>query len=137
MTGPAWRGSCEFTEAPRAAEPDEGVSSAGRGCYHPSNIALRGNDDVSHIDGMASVSFELPNELLKQLKSSVADLAVEAKEALAVKLFREKKLNHRQLSEVLGLDRFETDAVLKRHEVVERSLTFQNLEIEQIGRAHV
>ena len=80
---------------------------------------------------MASVSFELPNELVRQLQSTGADLAAEAKEALAVKLFRESKLNHRQLSEVLGLDRFATDAVLKRHEVVERSLSFQDLEIER------
>ena len=80
---------------------------------------------------MAAVSFELPNELMKQLQSSGADVAAEAKEALAVKLFREHKLNHRQLSELLGLDRFATDGVLKRHEVVERSVTFQDLEIER------
>ena len=80
---------------------------------------------------MASVSFELPSEIARQLERAGANLAAEAKEALAVKLFRDGKLNHLQLSEVLGLDRFETDAVLKRHEVVERSLSFDDLEIER------
>jgi len=81
-----------------------------------SNIALRCSADVGYSSVMAAVSFDLPNELMKQLQSSGADVAAEAKEALAVKLFREHKLNHRQLSELLGLDRLATDGVLKRHE---------------------
>ena len=80
---------------------------------------------------MTVVSFELPDELVKQLQGTGADLAAEAREALAVKLFREHKLGHQHLSELLGLDRFATDGVLKRYEVVERSLTFHDLEIEQ------
>ena len=80
---------------------------------------------------MASVTFELPSELAAQLQREGANLAAEAKEALAVKLFREGKLNHLQLSQVLGLDRFETDALLKRHAVTERALSFNDLEIER------
>jgi len=80
---------------------------------------------------MAVVRFELPDELVKQLQATGADLAAEAREALAVKLFREHKLSHQHLSELLGLDRFATDAVLKRYEVVERSLTFHDLEIDR------
>ncbi|MBI4579328.1 MAG: UPF0175 family protein [Planctomycetes bacterium] len=45
------------------------------------------------------------------------DLDDQAKEALAVELYRQRKLTQFQLSQVLGLDRFETDALLKRHEV--------------------
>ena len=30
LTGPAWRGSCEFTGAPRAAEPKDGTCPQGR-----------------------------------------------------------------------------------------------------------
>ena len=80
---------------------------------------------------MASVSFEMPSDIVQQLQRDGANLAAEAKEALAVKLFRDRKINHYQLSQVLGLDRFETDAVLKRHEVSVRALSFDDLEIER------
>ena len=55
----------------------------------------------------------------------------DAKEAYAVKLFRQGKLNHFQLSRVLGVDRFATDAVLKRHQMEEQSLTCADLEADR------
>ena len=47
-------------------------------------------------------------------------------------LFREGRLNHLELSKVLGLDRFETDAVLQRHEVVNGGLTLNDLEMDRV-----
>ena len=64
-----------------------------------------------------SISFSLPQSLETDLRRQVADLDQAAKEAFLVELFRQQKLTHRQLAEALGLSRYETDGVLKRHEV--------------------
>ena len=56
---------------------------------------------------------------------------LEAREACAVELFRQGRLNHFQLSRVLGIDRFEVDAVLKRHRVEEQSLSAAELECDR------
>ena len=62
-----------------------------------------------------SVSFELPRELEEALRDELGDLGQAAKEALLVDLYQREKLTHRQFGDVLGLTRFEADAVLKRH----------------------
>ena len=54
-----------------------------------------------------------------------------ALETLAVSLFREGRLSHVELSKVLGLDRFQTGAVLNRHEVINGGLTLEELELER------
>ena len=43
----------------------------------------------------------------------------EATQALLVSLYRQGKLSHFVLARVLGLDRFETDDVLRKHNVTE------------------
>lgn len=86
---------------------------------------------MGYNETMTSVTIDLPTELVSLLQRAGANLASEAKEALGVKLFRDGRLNHLQLSQLLGLDRFQTDTVLKRHEVAERSITFEQLEIER------
>ena len=48
--------------------------------------------------------------------------------ALLLQAFREGTLSHYELSKALGLDRFETDAFLQRHSVIEGTLTFDDLE---------
>ena len=48
-----------------------------------------------------------------------------------MELFRQGKIIHFQLSRVLGVDRFATDAVLKRHQVEEQSLTSADLESDR------
>jgi len=63
------------------------------------------------------IVIELPQDLERDLRSRMADLDVAAKEAFAVELYRQRKLNYHQLSRILGLSRLETEAVLKRHEV--------------------
>jgi predicted HTH domain antitoxin len=75
-----------------------------------------------------AVTIRLPSDVEQRLRAEFADLDAEAKEALALDLFRRGKLSHFELSRVLGLDRFQTDAYLKHHNVVEGSLTMQDLD---------
>jgi predicted HTH domain antitoxin len=62
------------------------------------------------------------------LRAEFPDLDRQSTEAVALELFRSGKLSHYELSAVLGMDRFETDAFLKRHNVFEGSLTITDLE---------
>ena len=66
-----------------------------------------------------AVSFQLPTDLEHELRSRLRDLDAEAKEALLVALYRQRKLSHLALSKALGLDRFETEDVLRKHKVTE------------------
>lgn len=75
-----------------------------------------------------AVTIHLPLDLEQRLRAQLPDLDKEAREAVALDLFRRQKISHYELSTVLGLDRFETDAYLKRHNVVEGSLTMQDLD---------
>lgn len=74
-----------------------------------------------------AVTIQLPSDVEQRLWAQTPDLDRQAKQALALDLFRKGKLSHFELSKVLGLDRFETDAYLKRHNVVEGSLTMEDL----------
>jgi hypothetical protein len=78
-----------------------------------------------------SVIFELPPEIEQKLRAEISNLNVEAKEAYGLELFRRGKLTHFELSQVLGLDRFETDAYLKQHSVFDGSLTIEDLEADR------
>ena len=69
----------------------------------------------------------LPYDAAPLMTPSTAPDA-EFREACALELFRRGKLSHYELSKLLGLDRFETDALLKRHNVVEGSLTMDDLD---------
>ncbi len=75
-----------------------------------------------------AVTIHLPADVEQRLRAQTPDLETELKEAVALDLFRRGKLSHYELSKMLGLDRFETDAYLKRHNVVEGSLTMQDLD---------
>ena len=66
-----------------------------------------------------SISFDLPASVEDQLRRELADLDVVAKEAVLVELYRQGRLTHYQLGLSLGLERHETDSLLKRHKVVE------------------
>ena len=68
---------------------------------------------------MTTVSFQLPANVEQQLRRELGDLNVVAKEAALVELYRQGQLSHGKLAESLGLSRYETDAVLKRHNVTE------------------
>ena len=66
-----------------------------------------------------SISFDLPASVEDQLRRELADLDVVAKEAALVELYRQERITHHQLGLSLGLERHETDGLLKRHKVVE------------------
>jgi predicted HTH domain antitoxin len=75
-----------------------------------------------------AVSFELPIDIEQNLRREFGDFDLAAREAMLVELYRQDKLSRVQLSQGLGLSRFETDAVLKRHNVTEDLPTVEELE---------
>ncbi len=72
-----------------------------------------------NVEEPMSVTIELPADVEDRLRAASPNLDLEAKEALLVELYRQEKVTRYELSSALGLDRFETDAVLKRHRVTE------------------
>ncbi len=78
-----------------------------------------------------TVTLDVPPEIEAKLRAGTSNLDAEVTEAYALELFRQGRLSHYELSQVLGLDRFETDAYLKRHKVFEGSLTMEDLEADR------
>jgi hypothetical protein len=78
-----------------------------------------------------TVKLDLPPDVEEKLRREARDLDADVKEAYALELFRQRKLSHYELSRVLGLDHFETDGWLKRHNVFEGSLTMGDLEADR------
>jgi predicted HTH domain antitoxin len=64
-----------------------------------------------------TISFEIPSDIAGQIRCNGSDPSLEAKEAFLVELYRRDRITHYQLGRALGLDRFETDDLLKRHDV--------------------
>ncbi|HEV8606409.1 MAG TPA: UPF0175 family protein [Tepidisphaeraceae bacterium] len=64
-----------------------------------------------------AVSFELPRDIEKSLREEVGDLGQAAKEALLVELYRQERLTQDELAKALGISWYESEGVLKRHEV--------------------
>lgn len=64
-----------------------------------------------------NISYEIPQDIEQELRTDGRDVNGEAKEAYLVDLYRQERISHRQLADALGLNRYETDGVLKRHEV--------------------
>ncbi len=75
-----------------------------------------------------TVRLDLPPDVEQRLRQETPNLSEAVKEAYILELFRQGKLSHYELSKVLVLDRFETDAYLKKHNVLEGSLTLEDLE---------
>ncbi len=87
------------------------------------------------------VTLNLPADVEEKLRRETPNLDADVSEAYALELFRRGKLTHHDLSRVLGLDRQETDAYLKQHNVFEGSLTMADLEadrqtLERVTKAH-
>lgn len=75
-----------------------------------------------------AITIQLPAEVERKLRADSTDLDAEAKEALLVELYRQEKLTRYELSQALGLNRFETDGVLKKHVVTDDLPTREELE---------
>ena len=80
---------------------------------------------------LMSVTLELPKDIEDKLRRENPNLDSDVREACALALFRKGTLNHRQPSRILQIDRFETDALLKRHGVTEQALTPTELEADR------
>jgi len=78
-----------------------------------------------------NVSLDFPLDVEEKVRQQTPNLAADVKEAYALELFRRGKLSHYELSRVLGLDRVETDAWLKRRQVFEGSLGMADLELDR------
>ncbi len=78
-----------------------------------------------------NVTLDYPPDLEEKLLRETPNLNADVKEAYALELFRRGKLSHCELSRILGLDRFATDAFLKRHKVFEGSPTMDDLESDR------
>ena len=78
-----------------------------------------------------NVTHDLPPDLDEKIRREATDLDAEVKDAFALELFRRGKITHAELARTLGLDRYETDAWLKRRRVVEGSLTMADLEADR------
>ena len=75
-----------------------------------------------------TVSFQLPSTIEEQLRRQLVDLDQVAKEAALVELYRQEKLTHHELATALGLDRFETEALLQRYRVTEDCMTLEEFD---------
>lgn len=64
-----------------------------------------------------TIHFEIPDRIAEQLRATGLDPSQTAKESFLVNLYRNRRITHHQLAEALGLNRYETDGVLKRHGV--------------------
>ena len=82
---------------------------------------------------MTTVSFQLPDDVEQQLRRELGDLDAAAKEAALVELYRQGQLSHGNMAEGLGISRYETDAVLKRHNVTEDLLTREEFDQQVSG----
>jgi hypothetical protein len=78
-----------------------------------------------------NVTFDLPTGVEEKLRRENTNIDADIKEAYTLELFRRGKLTHCELSLVLGLDRFETDAYLKRHNIFEGSLTMADIQSDR------
>lgn len=78
---------------------------------------------------MTSVTFTVPDEI-RDLLARDGDVAVAAREAMLVELYRRGTISHGTLARALNLSRDQTDAILKRHGVTEDLPTLAELRAE-------
>lgn len=77
-----------------------------------------------------SFAVNLPPDIEERLRAEDPDLSATIRDAFAIDLFRRGILTHHGLGQTLGLDRFETDALLKRHHLIEQSLTHEDVDAD-------
>lgn len=77
---------------------------------------------------MQYITIGLPEELSKALAQSGGDLSRAALEALAAEAYRERKISHAQLQQLLGFEtRMQVDSFLKERGV-ELEYTYEDLQ---------
>jgi hypothetical protein len=64
------------------------------------------------------VNFELPDDLAQRLQAKWHDtLAHYARERLIMEAYRDELLASREVGEILGLDRFDVEALCKKYQI--------------------
>ncbi|MFO0890010.1 MAG: hypothetical protein U0790_12835 [Isosphaeraceae bacterium] len=76
------------------------------------------------------LTVELPPETENRLLAESPNLPSAVREGFLVNLFRRGMLSHHELGRALNLDRFETDALLKRHTVTEQALSHAEVDAD-------
>ncbi len=77
-----------------------------------------------------TIRLKLPPAAEARLRAQNADLNADVTESYAVELFRRGLLSFAELGQTLGLDRFQTGALLKRRGVFEGSITYEEVEAD-------
>jgi hypothetical protein len=64
----------------------------------------------------ATIEIQLPDSLIRALGVEASELPRRSLEGLVVESYRSGRMTHAEVAEALGLNRWETDAFLKRSE---------------------
>ncbi len=80
-----------------------------------------------------AITIQLPETVERHLRQEFADVDHVAKEAALIEFYRQGRIDHFELSQALGLSRFETDDLLKRHGVTEDLPTSEEHEAQLAG----
>ena len=76
------------------------------------------------------VTIELPEDIAKVFLANGKNIEREVLEATALEGYRTGKLSHAQVGRMLDLSRFDTDALLKQHDV-SLNYTIEDLEADR------
>jgi len=79
------------------------------------------------------IKIELPRAIEEKLRADFGDLSAAGKEAMLVELYRQGRISHGELTEGLGLSRYETDGVLRGHNVTQDLLAAEELDGQLAG----
>jgi hypothetical protein len=74
------------------------------------------------------ITLDIPQAMEVRLREVAPNLDHKPREALGLQLFREEKITHYELGQLLGLDRFETDAFHIDNKQFAQSPTLEDLE---------
>ncbi|MBI2432145.1 MAG: UPF0175 family protein [Candidatus Hydrogenedentes bacterium] len=83
------------------------------------------------------ITLDFPLDLEERLHQEMPDVNADAREVYVLELFRRGTLTHYELSQLLGLDRFETDALLKRRGIFEGSPSWEDVEADRVTLDHL
>jgi hypothetical protein len=76
----------------------------------------------------------ISEDLERQLRAQTPDFDTAVRESVLVTLFRQGQLTHKQFAESLGLDRWQAEALLRKHNVTEDLPTIEEIR-EQVKLA--
>lgn len=73
------------------------------------------------------IQLNLPPQIEAAVKASLGDLEGAAREAVLIDLYRRELLTRSELGDALGLDRFETEKLLKDRNVFDGSVSLEDI----------